>query len=273
MNNNVTLMPHICFIVCDSGPAAHFAVFANQLSSKNEIQVSIYASGPALTKLKDSHLSNDIQLLPFTFDDSDRNQQDIVAIQLIDNCVKQNVRTIIVDIGNKFDAVFQTVLSKYNLSSNTIHSWCYYDNTEPYVPGGYSIKTEGTIKISPFILFANMNLASIDSNIYSLPEKKIDLTNKTKQSIGYYPVIEIEKLFQQRQIERDILRTQNNWNKFKYLFVYFGGNNDTYFDQAFPAFLSNLSQIENYFIQDILFLVHQHPAAKKQNRDALLLQD
>jgi hypothetical protein len=118
-----------------------------------------------------------------------------------------------------------------------------------------------------------MNLANADSNIYSLPEKQIDLTNKTIQGIGYYPVMEVEKLFQQREIEKDTIRAQNNWTDVKHLFVYFGGNNDAYFDHAFPAFLSSLSQIDKNLIRDILFLVHQHPAAKKQNRDVLILQD
>jgi hypothetical protein len=273
MISNVTLTSLVCFIVCDGGPAAHFAAFVTHLFTQNELQISIYATGPALVKLKDSHLPNGIQLLPFTLDDSDRDQQEKVAEQLIDDCLKQGARTLIIDIGNKFNAVFQAVLSEHNLLSNTIRSWCYYDNPEPYVPGGYSIKTEETIKVSRYILFANMNLANADSNIYSLPEKQIDLTNKTIQGIGYYPVMEVEKLFQQREIEKDTIRAQNNWTDVKHLFVYFGGNNDAYFDHAFPAFLSSLSQIDKNLIRDILFLVHQHPAAKKQNRDVLILQD
>jgi hypothetical protein len=266
MSNNVTLTPPVCFIVCDGGPAAHFATFATNLFVQNEIQISIYATGVALTKLKDSHLPDGIQLLPFTIDDSDREQQEKIAVELIDSCMKQNARTIIIDIGNKFDAVFQTVSSE----TNAIRSWCYYDNPEPYVPGGYSIKAEETIKSSKYILFANINLAK---TIYSLPDKKIDLINKTIQGIGYYPVIEVEKLLQQREIQRDTLRTENVWDKNKYLFVYFGGNNDAYFDQAFPSFLSSLSYVNKDLLQDILFLFHQHPAAKKHNRDGILLQE
>ncbi|CAF4641222.1 unnamed protein product [Rotaria sp. Silwood1] len=273
MSNNATSTSLVCFIVCDGGPAGHFAAFATNLFNQNELQIIIYATEPALTKLKNSHLPNDIQLLSFTVEDGDRKQQEQVATQLIDNCLKQGAHSIIIDIGNKFDAIFQLVSSKRNLPTDMIRFWCYYDNPEPYVPGGYSIKTEETIKASQYILFANMNLAKIDSIIYSLPEKSIDLTNKTVQGIGYYPVVEVEKLLQQRELERDTLRIQNNWTNIKHLFVYFGGNNDVYFDQAFPTFLSNLSQIDKNIIQDVLFVLHQHPAAKKQNRDGLLFQE
>lgn len=273
MSNNITITSLVCFVVCDGGPAGHFAAFATNLYAQNLLQISIYATGPALTKLKDAHLPDGIQLVPFTIDELDRDQQEKVATQLIDNCMKQGARTIIIDIGNKFDALFQSITSKYNLPPDTIRFWCYYDNPEAYVPGGYSIKTEETIKVSNYILFANMNLAQVDSNIYSLPEKKIDVANKTVQGIGYYPVTEVEKLLQQREIEKDTLRVQNGWSDIKHLFVYFGGNNEEYFAQAFPAFLSILSQLDKNSLEDILFLVHQHPAAKKLNRDVLLLQE
>ncbi|CAF2645700.1 unnamed protein product [Rotaria sp. Silwood2] len=273
MSNNVPSTSLVCFIVCDGGPAAHFAAFATNLFHQNELQIIIYATGPALTKLKDSHLPNDIQLLSFSIENFDHEQQEQVATQLIDNCLKQGTRTIIVDIGNKFDRIFQAVSSKRNIPNDIIHFWCYYDNPEPYVPGGYSIKTEETIKSSQYILFANINLAKSNSIIYSLPEKRIDLTNKIVEGIGYYPVIEVEKLLQQREIEKDSLRAHYGWTNIQHLFVYFGGNNDTYFDQAFPTFLSNLSHIDKNIVQDVLFLLHQHPAAKKQNRDGLLFQE
>lgn len=272
MDNNITSRILVCFIVCDGGPAGHFAAFVNNLFDENQLHIHIYANGPALNKLRDSNLRPGIQLQPFTIDDSNREQQEQVASELIDNCLKQGARTIIVDIGNKFDAVFQSVSSTKNLSTNTVRFWTYYDNPEPYVPGGYSIKAEDTIKPSKHILFSNMNLAKTDSVIYSLPDKLIDLTNKSVHGIGYYPVLEVEKLAKQRELERDPLRAENNWTNVNHLFVYFGGNNDAYFNQAFPTFLSSLSQVDKDLLKDILFLIHQHPAAKKENRDGILLK-
>lgn len=275
MNNDASSIPLICFIVHDGGPAAHFSTYATNLVTQHEFQVHIYATGPALVRLNNTHLPNDIQLISFIIHDYDCEQQEQVARQLIDNCLKQNARTIIIDSGNKFAAIVQNISSKENLLSIEYPFWCYYDNPESYVPGGYSIKTEETIKASKYILFANINLAKTDANIYSSLEKQIDLSNKIIQGIGYYPITETEKLQQQRQIERDHLRKENSWSNIKYLFVYFGGNNDAYFDQAFPNFLSNLSQLNNNndnIFEDILFLLHQHPAAKIQNRDGLLLE-
>ena len=273
MADNITLTSLVCFIVCDGGPAAHFAAFATTLLAQYHVQSTIYATGPALTKINDSNLSQSIPIVPFLIDDSDREQQEMVASQLIDNCLKQGARTIITDIGNKFDPLLQAASSKYDLPAHRIRSWCYYDNPEPYVPGGYSTKSDETIKVSKHILFSNMNLAQLDSKIYSLPGKEIDLTNKVVQGVGYYPVADVENLRQRRDVERDSLRAENGWSDTQHLFVYFGGNNDEYFEKAFPAFLSHLSQLDKNSLQDILFLVHQHPAAKKLNRDGLLLHE
>ncbi|CAF3427035.1 unnamed protein product [Rotaria socialis] len=273
MNNNTTSAPLVCFIVCDGGPAAHFAAFATNMFNQNQVQITIHATGPALNKLKDSNLPTGLQLRSFTIDESKREQQEQVARELIDSCLKEGARTIIVDIGNKFDALLQTISSKNNLNTDKVRFWCYYDNPEPYVPGGYSLKAEETITASQYILFANKNLAKIPSIIYSLPEKHIDLKDKTTEGIGYYPIEEVEKLIEKRYVESDSLRAENGWTNVKHLFVYFGGNNDAYFDQAFPAFLSSLSQIDKNIVKDIVFLLHQHPAAKKQNRDGVLLQE
>ena len=272
-SKGITVTSLVCFIVCDGGPAAHFATFASTLLAQYQLQSIIYATGPAWNKMNDSNLPLGIQLVPFVSDDLDRTQEEQVATQLIDGCLKQGARHIITDLGNKFDPVLQAAASKYDLSSGKFRSWCYYDNPESYVPGGYSTKADETITASKGILFANMNLAQVDSKIYSLPGKDIDLTNKTVQGIGYYPVTDVEKLRRQRAIERDSLRAENDWSNVQHLFVYFGGNNEEYFEKALPAFLFNLAQLDKTLLDDIFFLFQQHPAAKKLNRDGLLLQE
>jgi len=100
----------------------------------------------------------------------------------------------------------------------------------------------------------------------------INLNDKNIQGVGYYPIETAEKLQKQREIEREILRTKYGWNNIKYIFIYFGGNNKAYYEQAFPIFLSSLSQIDKNLLKNILFLIHQHPVAKKQNHDGLLFQ-
>lgn len=102
MSTNITLTSFVCFIVCDAGPAAHFAVFAMNLFLQYQLRISIYGSGPALTKLLDSNLPNDIHLVPFTIEGFSGEEEEEVAAQLIYSCLKQGARTVIVDIGNKF---------------------------------------------------------------------------------------------------------------------------------------------------------------------------
>lgn len=210
MSSDSILTPAVCFIVCDEGPSSDFAVFSRSLLGESNIKAIIHATGPALVKFKDSHLPADIMLLPFTIDDFNREQQERFAKELTNDCLKRDVRVIMTDIGNKFDAVFHNVLSIYELPSDRIHCWCYYDNPEAHVPGGYSAKAKETIEASKYVLFANMNLIKPDAHIYSIPERKIRLVDKTIRGIGYYPVADMETLQEQRDIEEDTLKAQNN---------------------------------------------------------------
>jgi hypothetical protein len=265
-------LPLVCFIVCDSGPATHFAQFAENLLVEGDVRIDIYASGPALVKFQDLHLSEGIRLFRFLLDELSNEEEQNLAIELLDNCVMEGAQTIIVDIANNFDRKLQEAFNKLAVESHDIRFWCYYDNPEEYVPGGYSIRSGETIKSSQNILFANMNFIKRDSKIISLPNITISLSDKNIQGIGYYPIETAERLQQRREIEREILRSKYGWNQIKYLFVYFGGNNKAYYEQAFPTFLSSLSQLNKELLENSLFLIHQHPAAKIQNSDGRLFQ-
>jgi len=267
-------LPLVCFIVCDSGPATHFAAFAKSLLVRSNLRINIYASGPALEKFQTLNLSDNICLFQFILNElNNEEEEEELAIKLIDSCLMEGAQTIIVDIANKFDIKLQEAYNKLDLALHNIHFWCYYDNPEEYVPGGYSIRSEEMIKLSKNVLFANINLVKRDSKIFSLPNIMINFNNKNIQGIGYYPTDIAENLQKRREIERKTLRAKYGWNNIKYLFVYFGGNNKIYYNQAFPAFLSFLSQIDHNILEDIMFLIHQHPAAKKQNHDGLLFQE
>ena len=262
----------VSFIVCDSGPAIHFADFTKKLLSNDKLRVDIYTSELAREKFQDLPASNDIQLFNFALDKVNNEEEQSLAQELLKTCLNRGTRTIIIDIANKFN---KKVLIAFHELSNllcNIRCWCYYDNSEEYVPGGYSIRAEETIRLSQNILFANMNLIKRDSKIFSLSNVQIDLHGKNIQGIGYYPINTSEKLYQRRQFEKQILRDKYNWNHIKYVFVYFGGNNQDYYEHAFPTFLSVLSRIDTKLIDDSLFLIHQHPAAKKENRDGLLFR-
>ncbi|CAF1241931.1 unnamed protein product [Rotaria sordida] len=263
-------LPLVCFIVCDSGPATHFAEFAKNLLATGKLRIDIYASELAVTKFQDLLLLDGIRLINFMLDGLKCEEKQNLAVDLINNCVNQRAQTIIVDIANKFNIKLQVAFNKLDRTSCNIRFWCYYDNPEEYVHGDYSIRSGEMIKLSQNILFANMNLINRDSKIFSLPDIQINLNNKTIQGIGYYPIEIAEKLYQRREFERNKLREKYHWNNIKYLFIYFGGNNQIYYEQAFPIFLSFLSCIDNKLCKDILFIIHQHPAAKIENRDGLL---
>lgn len=265
-------LPLICFVVCDNGPAAHFAAFVKSLAINDRFCIDIYANDVVLAKFKDLQRSDRINLFHFILDGLNDDGEQGLATDIINNCIIRGAKTIIMDIANKFNTKLQIAFNSIDLALYNIRLWSYYDNPENYVPGGYSIRCRETIKLSQNILFANTNLIQNQSKIFSLPNVPIDLNDKTVQTIGYYPIETAENLYQRRQIERKILREKYDWNNVKYLFVYFGGNNQVYFEQAFPALLSLLSSIDKEYCEDTLFLLHQHPAAKLDNRDGLLLQ-
>ncbi|CAF3378763.1 unnamed protein product [Rotaria socialis] len=266
-------LPLVCFIVCDNGPAAHFIEFTQHLVANGKLRVDIYASESVRAKFKDLSLSDEVTLFHFKLGGLTNKQEQSLALEIIKNCFIREAKQIIVDIANEFNIKLHAAFDKLDLMSCNSRFWCYYDNPEQYVPGGYSIRSGEMIKSSRNILFANINLVERESKIFSLPNVQINLKNKNIRGIGYYPIEIAEELHQRRQIERNLLRKKYGWNNIKYLFIYFGGNNQVYYEQAFPIFLSFLSSsIDNQFCKDILFLVHQHPAAKLENRDGLLLQ-
>ncbi|CAF1072110.1 unnamed protein product [Rotaria sp. Silwood1] len=265
-------LPLVCFIVCDNGPAIHFAEFAKKFLAIGKLRIDIYASELVIGKFQDLVLLDGIRIINFMLDGLKNEEKQTLAIDLINNCVSENARTIIVDIANKFNLELQLAFNKLKTSLCNIRFWCYYDNPEEYVPGGYSIRSEEMIKLSQNILFANINLIKRNSKIFSLPNIEINLDDKNIQGIGYYPIDIAENLQQRRELERNKLREKYHWNQIKYLFVYFGGNNQVYYEQAFPTFLSFLSCIDMNLCKDILFIIHQHPAAKIENQDDLLFQ-
>lgn len=255
----------VCFIVCDNGPAIHFHQFAQNLFNDNHSRIDIYANESVRSIFDDLQSCDGIRVFHFSLDQENTDEKQVqLANELLDNCEMSGTRTIIVDIANKFDCTLQDVFNQRSMKSAPIRFWCYYDNPEGYVPGGYSIQAEAMIKLSSNILFANMNLVQPTSNI------TINFDGKNIQGIGYYPIKTAEILRRRRIIEREILRRQFGWNSMKYIFLYWGGNSKTYHEQAFPAFLSLLSQIDAKLLENILFIIHQHPAARKQNQDGLV---
>ena len=204
----------------------------------------------------------------FSLDKLSSQEEDSLAAGIASSCSAASVA--ITDVGHAFDAKIQNALAKYS-----VKQFAYYDNPEPYVPGGYSAVAAEVMKATQGVLFANANLAT--QPIYQEPNKEVDLSCKEKVGIGYYPVQQAEKIALRRAAEHVKLRKEfllkyGFEDKGQKIVVYFGGNNEEYFKDAFPSFLSILTQAMCQLdMSNTIFVIQQHPAAKEKNYDGKML--
>jgi len=241
----------VCFIVCHGGPADHFAAFAENLP-KDAYQVQVYATGPALKKFQEGGIA---VTMPFSLDTGD---EDKLAEHLAKQC--STASFVLTDVGHPFDIKLQQALAKH---AGNVTRYAYYDNPEPYVPGGYSAVAAEVMLASQGVLFANSNLAN--KPIYRSPNQEVVLPHQKRIGIGYYPVNQADKIAKRREIEH-----QNHPDR--KVLVYFGGNNDEYFEKAFPAFLSILAEAAKQSdLSHLLILIQQHPGAKAKNFEGPLI--
>jgi hypothetical protein len=93
-------------------------------------------------------------------------------------------------VGDPFAITLHEKLEKKNPELLRL---AYYDNPEPYVPGGYSETAAKVMQLAHRTLFANANLA--------------DQPHKQK-GIGYYPTEEAETLRRLRKSQQTTTRAQ-----------------------------------------------------------------
>lgn len=252
----------VCLIACHGGPADHFATYAEVLVKQGH-SVQIYASGPALKKFQERGIE---VISPFSFENLRPEEEDNLADQIAKTCSTASL--VLTDVGHVFDIKIQKALT---IHATKIPRLAYYDNPEPFVPGGYSYTAAEVMLEAEGILFANETLAK--AAIYSETGKEVDLGSRKRIGIGYYPVSQARKIAERREIEHDSMRsiflTKNEReDKGQKVLVYFGGNNEEYFSKAFPAFLSFLAQAaEQVDLRNVVIVIQQHPGAKLKNRD------
>lgn len=224
------MIPTVTFIACHAGPAEHFATFAEELTKRGHT-VQIYACGPALDKFTRTSLR------ATGFDIKEEN----VTERIASACQPSTV--VVTDLAHPIDEAFQRTFQARDIRHLT-----YYDNPEPFVPGGYSSQAARVIELADGVLIANANL----TRLFSEPGKEIDLTTKVVHKLGFYPAAKAEIIASKRKPE------ENLW-------VYLGGNNSVYFDEAFPAFLKIIEESE--LPEGTRILLQQHPGAKEKNLD------
>jgi hypothetical protein len=242
---SISMSAVIYMIACHANPGDHFATFTDELKNKGH-NVHVIATGPALAKMQQRGVS--VQHA-FSLDNLDEAAQELEAQKIAKICEQATV--VLTDVGHPFDIKMQKALSAY-----PVKRLAYYDNPEPFVPGGYSSIAAEVMKAAQGVLFANAKLAD----------------GPCQAGIGYYPISQAMKLKERRVHEHDAMRAEffkkNGIEEHgQKVIAYFGGNNDAYFNQAFPAFLDFLAHQQD--LSEYIVVIQQHPGAKRENRDGL----
>lgn len=247
----------IYFVACHAGPANHFATFAKELENQGH-NVHLLATGTALKTFQDLECKH---LTPFSLEDPH-----LVAKKI------NNASVIITDVGHPFDITLHNILDREMHGTLRI---AYYDNPEPYVPGGYSEIAAQVLPQAHTVLFANANLAH--APIFRVPFEEIVLPKERNVGLGYYPLTHAERLRERRASERIQQReeffAQNRLvDTGQKVWVLIGGNNDAYFSAALPATLGFFDELsDSHDLSDLIVVLHQHPGAKAVGRDKNLV--
>ena len=160
----------IFFVCCHSGPADHFATFAEELQ-KDGYEVQICAAGPALKKFQDRNIEVHKFFSP---DNLSKKEELLLASEIAKTCSEAS--TVFSDVGHKFNIILQKTLAEKNPQTLRI---AYYDNPEspdPYLPKDYSSVAKKVMTASQKVLFANATLEK-DSTIHLPTQKRIGLKN------------------------------------------------------------------------------------------------
>jgi hypothetical protein len=181
---------------------------------------------------------------------------------------------VITDVGHPFDlAVHKALASR----APQVCRLAYYDNPEPYVPGGYSAVAAEVMQAAQGILFANANL--VETSLFQAPGKRVDLGTRTKVGIGYYPIKQAENIANRRKAEhfsarRELLHKRGLTDRGQRVLGYFGGNNEEYRSKALPSFLALLEKgMMQADLTNLVIVFQQHPGAKATNLDRNLVEE
>lgn len=259
---NSLISTTICCVVSHGGPGDHFATFIPELQQMGAT-VHVHASPAVVGKFKDLRIEVD----NLSISDAPLSEIEI-ARNLAKKCSKVSV--LLTDIGNSFSTSLHKSFKEVNPQVKCL---AYYDNPEPYVPGGYSAMANETMQLADRVLFSNTNF--VHSPIYKNKKKESSIPFEKRYGIGYYPTLRAEEVRQSRLKEK---KTHSMRAKFfeeyqiqgkdKKVVVYFGGNNNEYYESAFPAFKKFLSEsIKETDLSHLIFVIHQHPMARDSNRD------
>lgn len=258
----MSLSAAICFIACNGAPADHFATFAQELSQKKHEVCVFAATGPALKTFRDRGIP---VAMAFDLDNLTEAERTKLASQIAKTCSK--AASVMIDVGHAFDVDLQKALV---IEAPSVPRFAYYENPERLVHGGYS-KTAEKVVQGVKVFFANANL--VKGPLYVEKNREIALPEKNRIALGYYPVergdaVAAKRKEQQSQLRQEFLSQHGMKDEGQKIVAYFGGNNQEYFEKALPAFLQMLTEnAKNNDLSHLIFVLQQHPGAKKENID------
>lgn len=242
-------MDPIYFVVCHPGPANHFQVFVDSLTAEGK-EIRVISSDLISSRFSNIESS-------FSLKDLSVEERAQLAETIAKTCA--SAKAVITDVGDTFDIELQEALEKF---APQVARFAYYDNFSLSVPGEYGIIAPKVMQKAQTILFGNANLER---------EELPDLADKKKIGIGYYPTKEAEEAALERTPEKrqaiydKLVEAHPSIKKDLSVWVYFGGANSEYYDEAFPAFLTILeTAIQREDLSNRLLVVHRHPRASDE---------
>lgn len=248
----------VALVACHGGEADHFATFAEKLKEQG-CQVSVYASGEAHKKFEARKIDVAHSFNADHLSDAEREK---LAVEIAKICSKSSV--VLTGVGHIFEKNLQQALK---VEASGVLRLAYYDNPEPYVPGGYSETAAEVMCAAQRVLFANGNL--VNAKLEQRPNVEINLPIENRRGIGYYPVQRADEVAEKRKACQKSLRAtwfseQGLEDKKQKVLVYFGGNNTVYFKEAFPAFVKFLSEaVDKNDLSTFIIILQQHPDVKR----------
>ena len=137
----------------------------------------------------------------------------------------------------------------------------YYDNFEPYVPGGYSQRMGLMVKNGlDAVIFASAPLAT--QAIFYEPTHEIDFKNAKRYGIGFYALdrTPIDKASRKKEVLRsDLLKKCALESEDPITLLYLGGANTVFYEEALPDLLEILETSE--LPKKTILLYQRHPRA------------
>jgi hypothetical protein len=133
------------------------------------------------------------------------------------------------------------------------------------------------MRAASFVLFANAKLVGIPLFEEPLPAEPVNIPVEQRVGLGFANFREIDEIVEKRkspspellQFKKTLLGANAT------LAIYFGGANDTYYNDAFPRFLAILTEAsQTHDLSSLAIAIQQHPRSVWEgNRDGRLLEE